>query len=390
MSRVTITTKKAKYVNKFGKLILSDGTVLNGEGFGYSTRVFGELVFNTGMVGYPETLSDPSYSGQILTLTYPLIGNYGVPDPSIKDSDGISKFFESDRIQIRGLVVHDLSMMASHWNMSMTLDEWLNKENVPGISGIDTRALTKKLRSGGVMMAALVVSSKEIDDEEIKKQLATTQDYNSEKFMDMVSTKEEQVFGNEKQTVVVIDTGVKNAIIRNIRNLGYKVVKVPWNTPIEKILSHKPKGVVISNGPGDPQNCPETIAAAKSLIDKNIPTLGICLGAQIIGLAGNADTYKLKYGHRGQNKPCINLDDNHVYVTSQNHGYCINPDSLKNSDFDLWFTNADDKTVEGIKHKKQKCIAVQFHPEASPGPYDCKFIFEKLKTLMEEDTSAKK
>jgi len=390
LSRVTITTKKAKYVNKFGKLILSDGTVLNGEGFGYSTRVFGELVFNTGMVGYTETLSDPSYSGQILTLTYPLIGNYGVPDPSIKDSDGISKFFESDRIQIRGLVVHDLSMMASHWNMSMTLDEWLNKENVPGISGIDTRALTKKLRTSGVMMAALVVSSKEIDDEEIKKQLTSTQDYNSEKFMDMVSTKEEQVFGNEKQTVVVIDTGVKNAIIRNIRNLGYKVVKVPWNTPIEKILSHKPKGVVISNGPGDPQNCPETIATAKSLIDKNIPTLGICLGAQIIGLAGNADTYKLKYGHRGQNKPCINLDDNHVYVTSQNHGYCINPDSLKNSDFDLWFTNADDKTVEGIKHKKQKCIAVQFHPEASPGPYDCKFIFEKLKTLMEEDTSAKK
>jgi carbamoyl-phosphate synthase small subunit len=390
LSRVTITTKKAKYVNKFGKLILSDGTVLNGEGFGYSTRVFGELVFNTGMVGYTETLSDPSYSGQILTLTYPLIGNYGVPDPSIKDSDGISKFFESDRIQSRGLVVHDLSMMASHWNMSMTLDEWLNKENVPGISGIDTRALTKKLRTSGVMMAALVVSSKEIDDEEIKKQLTSTQDYNSEKFMDMVSTKEEQVFGNEKQTVVVIDTGVKNAIIRNIRNLGYKVVKVPWNTPIEKILSHKPKGVVISNGPGDPQNCPETIAAAKSLIDKNIPTLGICLGAQIIGLAGNADTYKLKYGHRGQNKPCINLDDNHVYVTSQNHGYCINPDSLKNSDFDLWFTNADDKTVEGIKHKKQKCIAVQFHPEASPGPYDCKFIFEKLKTLMEEDTSAKK
>ena len=390
MSRVTITTKKAKYVNKFGKLILSDGTVLNGEGFGYSTRVFGELVFNTGMVGYTETLTDPSYSGQILTLTYPLIGNYGVPDPSIKDSDGISKFFESDRIQIRGLVVHDLSMMASHWNMSMTLDEWLNKENVPGISGIDTRALTKKLRTSGVMMAALVVSSKEIDDEEIKKQLTSTQDYNSEKFMDMVSTKEEQVFGNEKQTVVVIDTGVKNAIIRNIRNLGYKVVKVPWNTPIEKILSHKPKGVVISNGPGDPQNCPETIAAAKSLIDKNIPTLGICLGAQIIGLAGNADTYKLKYGHRGQNKPCINLDDNHVYVTSQNHGYCINPDSLKNSDFDLWFTNADDKTVEGIKHKKQKCIAVQFHPEASPGPYDCKFIFETLKTLMEEDTSAKK
>lgn len=342
------------------------------------------------MVGYTETLTDPSYSGQILTLTYPLIGNYGVPDLSQKDSDGVSRYFESDRIQIRGLVVHNLSMVASHWNMVMTLDEWMNKENIPGISGIDTRALTKKLRTGGVMMAALVVSSKEIDEDEIKKQLSTSKDYNSEKFMDAVSTKEEQVFGNEQKTVVVIDTGVKNAIIRNIRKIGYKVVKVPWNTSIEKILSYKPKGVVISNGPGDPQKCPETIDTAKSLIEKNIPTLGICLGAQIIGLAGHADTYKLKYGHRGQNKPCINLDDHHVYVTSQNHGYCIDPDSLKGSDFDLWFTNADDKTVEGIKHKNKKCIAVQFHPEASPGPYDCAFIFEKLKTLMEEGTSAKK
>jgi carbamoyl-phosphate synthase small subunit len=359
-------------------------------GFGYSTRVFGEIVFNTGMVGYTETLTDPSYSGQILTLTYPLIGNYGVPDPALKDDDGISKFFESERIQARGLVVHDLSLVASHWNMSMTLDEWMNKENIPGISGIDTRALTKKLRTNGVMMAALVVSSQEIDEVEIKKQLSTAQDYNSEKFMDVVSTKDVQEYGRDKQTVVVIDTGVKNAILRNIRNIGYKVVKVPWNTSIEKILSYKPKGVVVSNGPGDPQNCPETVNTVKSLIEKNIPTLGICLGAQIIGLAGKADTYKLKYGHRGQNKPCIDLEDNHVYVTSQNHGYCISPDSLKESDFDLWFTNADDKTVEGIKHKKQKCIAVQFHPEASPGPYDCKFVFEKLKTLMEEEKSAKK
>jgi carbamoyl-phosphate synthase small subunit len=390
LSRVTISTKKAKHVNKFGKLILSDGTVLNGMGFGYSTRVFGEIVFNTGMVGYTETLTDPSYSGQILTLTYPLIGNYGVPDPALKDDDGISKFFESERIQARGLVVHDLSMVASHWSLSMTLDEWLNKENIPGISGIDTRELTKKLRTNGVMMAALVVSSKEIDEEEIKKQLSTAQDYNSEKFMDAVSTKEEEEYGKEKQTVVVIDTGVKNAILRNIRNIGYRVIKVPWDTSIEKILSYKPSGVVISNGPGDPLNCQETIDTAKSLIEKNIPTLGICLGAQIIGLAGKADTYKLKYGHRGQNKPCVNLEDNHVYVTSQNHGYCINPESLKDSDFELWFTNADDKTVEGIKHKKQKCIAVQFHPEASPGPYDCKFVFEKLKTLMEEEISAKK
>ena len=390
MTRVTITTKKSNHANKFGKLVFGDGTVLDGMGFGYSAAVFGEIVFNTGMVGYPETLTDPSYSGQILTLTYPLVGNYGVPDPSIKDKDGISKFFESDKIQVRGLVVHELSLTASHWNLTMTLDEWMHNEKIPGISGIDTRELTKKLRTGGVMMAALVVSDTEIDVEEIKKQLASSPNYNSEKFMDIVSTKHEEVYGTNEKVVVVIDTGVKNAILRNIRNLGYKVIKLPWNTSIEKILSCNPKGVVISNGPGDPQNCPDTIETAKKLIEKNIPTLGICLGAQIIGLAGNTETYKLKYGHRGQNKPCVNLENNQIYVTSQNHGYGIDPDSLKDSEFNLWFKNADDKTVEGIKHKTKNCIAVQFHPEAAPGPYDCKFVFEELGYLMGEEKAAKK
>lgn len=390
MTRVTITIKKSSHANKFGKLIFDDGTVLDGSGFGYSTTVFGEIVFNTGMVGYPETLTDPSYRGQILTLTYPLVGNYGVPDPSIKDADGISKFFESDRIQVRGLVVHELSQTASHWNLSMTLDEWLYNEKVPGISGIDTRGLTKKLRSKGVMMAALAVSDSEIDIEKVKKQLAEAPNYNSEKFMDDVSTKEAKIYGDEEKSVVVLDTGAKNAILRNIRNLGYKVIKLPWNTPFEKILSYNPKGVVISNGPGDPQNCPDTIETAKKLIENNVPTLGICLGAQIIGLAGNTETYKLKYGHRGQNKPCINLENNQIYVTSQNHGYGIDPDSLENSEFNLWFKNADDKTVEGIKHKKQKCIAVQFHPEAAPGPFDCKFVFEELNNLMGEEKAAKK
>ena len=390
MTRVTITTKKSSHANKFGKLVFGDGTVLDGMGFGYSAAVFGEIVFNTGMVGYPETLTDPSYSGQILTLTYPLVGNYGVPDPSIKDKDGISKFFESDKIQVRGLVVHELSLTASHWNLSMTLDEWMHNEKIPGISGIDTRELTKKLRTGGVMMAALVVSDTEIDVEEIKKQLASSPNYNSEKFMDIVSTKHEEVYGSNEKSVVVIDTGVKNAILRNLRNLGYKVIKLPWNTSIEKVLSYNPKGVVISNGPGDPQNCPDTIDTAKKLIEKNIPTLGICLGAQIIGLAGNTETYKLKYGHRGQNKPCVNLENNQIYVTSQNHGYGIDPDSLKDSEFNLWFKNADDKTVEGIKHKTKNCIAVQFHPEAAPGPYDCKFVFEELGHLMGEEKAAKK
>ena len=295
------------------------------------------------MVGYTEALTDPSYNGQILTLTYPLVGNYGVPDPNIKDDDGIPKFFESEKIQIRGLVVHELSHTASHWNLSMTLDEWMYNEKVPGISGIDTRELTKKLRTSGVMMAALVVSESEIDVEKIKKELASTVNYNSEQFMDEVSTKEEKIYGNDAHSVVVIDTGTKNAIIRNVRELGYKVILVPWDTSFEKIMSYNPKGVVLSSGPGDPQNCPDTIDTVKKLIEENVPTLGICLGAQIIGIAGNTETYKLKYGHRGQNKPCVNLENNQVYVTSQNHGYGIKPESLDTSDFKLWFTNADDK-----------------------------------------------
>ncbi|MCG8325303.1 MAG: glutamine-hydrolyzing carbamoyl-phosphate synthase small subunit, partial [Thiotrichales bacterium] len=331
--------------------MFDDGTVLDGQGFGYSTTVFGEIVFNTGMVGYTEALTDPSYNGQILTLTYPLVGNYGVPDLKAVDEDGIQKYFESDVMQIRGLVVHELSLTASHWNMAMTLDEWMYNEKVPGISGIDTREVTKKLRSSGVMMAALIVSDEEIDVEKVKKELAEATDYKTEKFMESVSTKEEKVYGNDTDSVVVIDTGAKNAIIRNVRDLGYKAIVVPWDTSYEKIMSHKPKGVVLSSGPRDPQNCPATIKKKKKLIENNIPTLGICLGAQIIGIAGNTETYKLKYGHRGQNKPCVNLETNQVYVTSQNHGYGIKPESLENSDFKLWFTNADDKTVEGIKHK---------------------------------------
>jgi carbamoyl-phosphate synthase small subunit len=341
------------------------------------------------MVGYTEALTDPSYNGQLLTLTYPLVGNYGVPDPSITDTDGISKFFESNKIQIRGLVIHELSLTASHWNLSMTLDEWMYNEKIPGISGIDTRALTMKLRNGGVMMAALVVSDSKIDVEEVKKQLASATHYDDEQFMDVVSTKHEKIYGDDEQSVVVIDTGAKNAILRNIREIGYNAILVPWNTSYEKIMSYNPKGVVLSSGPGDPQKCPDTIIVAKKLIENNIPTLGICLGAQIIGIAGNTDTYKLKYGHRGQNKPCVNLENNHVYVTSQNHGYGITPESLEKSDFNLWFTNADDKTVEGIKHKKQNCVAVQFHPEAAPGPNDCKFIFKELQNLMESEKNAK-
>ena len=358
-------------------------------GFGYSGTITGEIVFNTGMVGYVETLTDPSYGGQILTLTYPLVGNYGVPDTSIKDADGVHTNSESERIQARALVVHELSSTASHWNMSMTLDEWMHTQKIPGISGIDTRALTKKLREQGVSMAAVAVSENEIDEQAIIKHLNASSDYSSENLVQTVSTTVDRTYGEGKESVVIVDVGAKNAIIRCVRDLGYKVIVVPWDTPIEKILSYKPSGVVISNGPGDPEKCTQTVQTAKNLVSQNVPTLGICLGAQILGLAGGAKTYKLKYGHRGQNKPCTNLEDGRVYVTSQNHGYCISPESLKDSEFDMWFKNADDGTVEGIRHKTQKCLAVQFHPEASPGPFDCKFVFKELQSLMNGGAHAK-
>ena len=376
---------------------------MDGMGFGHPATVFGEVVFNTGMVGYTETMTDPSYRGQILALTYPLVGNYGVPDPSATDDNGIARSFESDRIQARGMIVHELSLSASHWNISMTLDEWLYDGGIPGISGIDTRALTKKLRSQGVMMGALAVSDKSIDEVSVKDQLAKAGSYNAERFMETVSTDSVKEYGagnsissssdseqsKGRGTIVLVDTGTKNAILRNILDMGYRIVRVPWDTPAEKVLSYNPQGVVISNGPGDPEHCSKTIETAAVLMDADIPTLGICLGAQIIGLAGNAKTYKLKYGHRGQNKPCIDLETGQVYVTSQNHGYCIDPDSLPDSEFEPWFTNADDSTIEGIKHKNRRVIAVQFHPEAAPGPYDCKFVFERLKRMIEENSTKK-
>ena len=371
----------------FAAIVLDDGVVLEGEGFVYPKTVFGEAVFNTGMVGYIETLTDPSYKGQILSITYPLVGNYGVPDPTVADDSGIPLNFESDSIQVRGLVIHELSKVASHWNLSMTLDEWLYKNNIPGISGIDTRQLTKSLREDGVRMAALKVSEHPIDTDKLKEQLSDAPQYNSEHLVDDVSTREHLTFGSGRN-VVVVDTGAKNAILRHVVNLGYRAVKVPYNTKVSDILSYDPAGVIISNGPGDPIHCPDTIHAARKILDEDIPMLGICLGAQIISLAGNAKTYKLKYGHRGQNKSCLDVSTGQVHVTSQNHGYAISPESLADSEFDLWFTNTDDGTVEGIRHKTRPCIAVQFHPEASPGPYDCEFIFKELQSMMEDPRPA--
>lgn len=362
--------------------MLEDGTVFDGIGFGYPTEIAGEVVFNTGMVGYTETLTDPSYRGQLLCLTYPLVGNYGVPSYDIRDEYGLPKFFESERIQVKGLLIHDLSDAASHWSCTKTLDQWLYEEKVPGIYGIDTRELTKRLRVHGVMRGAIAVSKSAINESLIKRVLASAR-YEGLNFMPEVSTSETQEYGDKsKDCIVVLDTGLKYSIIRNIIRTGYRVVRLPWDATHQQIMSYNPKGVVISNGPGDPKACTSTIKTASKLINTSTPTLGICLGNQILALAGGADTYKLRFGHRGQNKPCVDMRNSQVYVTSQNHGYGIDRKSLAKTGFEVWFSNTDDNTVEGIEHESKPIIAVQFHPEASPGPYDCMFVFERFKEII--------
>ena len=331
------------------------------------------------MVGYTETLTDPSYKGQILCFTYPSIGNYGVPSMDSLDEYGLPRYFESDRIQTNGIIVNNLSDVASHWTCSRTLDQWMYDERIPGITNIDTRELTKKIRSHGVMNGKLVM-------DELEPPMMSKFDYDSYNFMPEVSISEPRFYGNKNNDlkVVLIDTGTKYSIIRNLLKLGFTVVRLPWNSTINEILSYNPAGVVISNGPGDPIVCRETISTASKIIENAIPTLGICLGNQILALAGGAKTHKLKFGHRGQNKSCLDLKSKVTLITSQNHGYGVESDSLQDTEFEVWFKNIDDNTVEGIKHKNKPIIAVQFHPEASPGPDDCLYVFENFKELVKK------
>ena len=361
---------------------MQNGKSFSGIGFGYPSEVVGEVVFNTGMVGYTESLTDPSYSGQILCMTYPLIGNYGVPSKNILDEHGLPKFFESDRIQAKGLIIHSLSNISSHWSCEKTLDDWLYEEKIPGIYGIDTRELTKILRVKGVLMGSLIVSENSIKKSKAID-LLKNENYNNKNFMSQVSVKQIREYGKSKdKTIVLLDTGTKFSIIRNILRLGFRVIQLPWDSTYEEISKYKPNGIIMSNGPGDPKKCNQTIETAKKILEKEIPTLGICLGNQILALSAGADTYKLKYGHRGQNKSCVNQIDEMSFITSQNHGYGIEPSSLSNTGFDIWFLNPDDKTIEGIIHKQKPILAVQFHPEASPGPYDCSFVFDKFKEFV--------
>jgi carbamoyl-phosphate synthase small subunit len=378
-----LVTEHSPSKNKKAVLLLEDGTLFIGHGFGTPKKTSGEVVFSTSMVGYPEALTDPSYKGQILTLTYPLVGNYGVPPYDL--NFGMPLYFESDRIQVQGLVIHELCEEPYHWASTRTLDKWLLDEGIPGIYGIDTRRLTKKLRTHGVMLGILQVceTGEEPNLDNLLKETKNIPDPNLTDLVRDVSVKEPAHYKiGGKSTVVLIDAGVKNSILRNLLKRGINVVRVPYDFSAKEILEYKPSGVVVSNGPGDPKKCVETIDCVRELAGK-VPVMGICLGNQILTLAMGGDTYKMKFGHRSQNQPALDLKTNRCYITTQNHGYAVDEKCLETSPLECWFLNANDKTVEGVKHRSKPVFAVQWHPEASPGPYDTGFLFDTFSKLME-------
>jgi carbamoyl-phosphate synthase small subunit len=342
-----------------GILLLEDASRFAGEHFGSLTPAAGELVFNTGMVGYTEALTDPSYRGQILVLTYPLIGNYGVPDLT-----GCTDEFESRRIHVAGLIVSEICREPNHWNAFRSLSQWLDAEGVPALSCLDTRALTKRLRTRGTMMASIGVGAEPHD-----VPLTLREELVSE-----VTPRSPVTYSRSEKKVILIDCGCKESILRNLLDRNITVRRVPYDYDF---LGEDFDGVVVSNGPGDPKVCTRTIAAVRSVMQRDVPIFGICLGSQILALAAGGDTFKMKFGHRGQNQPCIAAATQRCYITSQNHSYAVNIQSMP-SDWEEWFVNANDGTNEGIRHRHKPFYSVQFHPEAAPGPTDANFLFDEF------------
>jgi len=356
-------------------LILSDGTILTGQSFGAHKDSEGEVVFNTGMMGYPESFTDPSYKGQILTLTYPLIGNYGVP-AMLKDKDKLMKFVESEKIHLRGIIVSEYSENFSHWNAEKSLGAWLKEFGIPGITGVDTRALTQKIREKGTMLGQIIAHK--TNEPNLKFSEFRAPDLDN--IVSEVSIRKITTYKRGRKHIALIDTGCKTNIIREFLNRNISVTRFPWDkNPFES--KTKFDGVFFSNGPGDPMLPTATHETMRQALAKKIPTFGICLGSQIMGIAVGAKTYKLKYGHRAQNQPCTDLETDRCYITSQNHGFAINAKTLP-KDWKVWFINQNDKTVEGIKHKSLPFFSVQFHPESTPGPVDTGFLFDKFINLL--------
>jgi len=354
-------------------LILEDESVFEGFFFGAKKESAGEVVFNTGMVGYPESFTDPSYRGQILVLTYPLIGNYGVPASIGAD---LSRNYESDRIHLSGLIVSEYSNYHHHWAAERGLSSLLEEQGISGIEGVDTRALTKKLRKHGTMRG--FISEKQSVDKLAEK-------FAPRHVVGEVSIVESKIYKSETygfkskgKRVAVVDCGCKNTIIRSLLARGANVIRVPWNTKVDSLDID---GVLFSNGPGDPQDCEETINTAARVIEKGIPAFGICLGSQILALASGAKTYKLKFGHRGQNQPCRDVNGKRFFITSQNHGYAVESSSLPEG-WETWFENVNDGTNEGVRHASKPIMGVQFHPEAMPGPADTGFLFDEFIAML--------
>lgn len=354
-------------------LALEDGTIFKGSSFGAAGERDGEVVFNTSMAGYQEILTDPSYKGQIVTMTYPLIGNYGINSEDV----------ESRRPFVEAFVVKECSNIASSWRSEKSLDEYLRENNIIGIEGIDTRALTRHIRLQGAMKA--VISTEDLDDKSLVKKAKTSPGLVGRDLVKNVTFEKIQKWNNKgKYNVVVVDTGVKYNILRQLVHRGCKVTVVPAATGAEKIFDLKPDGIMLSNGPGDPVGVPYVVETVKELIGK-IPIFGICFGHQMLGLALGGKTFKLKFGHHGGNHPVKDLKTGKVHITVQNHGFCVDIDSLNKEDIEITHINLNDKTLEGIRHRKLPIFSVQFHPEASPGPHDARYMFTEFVEMMEQN-----